>query len=662
MGYKNIFVFLAAICMASACSCEVYAIDVFPTSDAPIQIHPARDEILSPAKIDSSKSPTVKPLQVKEKSKSQVKTKTISTKIQYTRYKKKKKKVVIIKPDYKQISKQIELGDYNDADRLIQKALSNNSKDIKALGLESISMAKQYKLDPAQKQLNTLLKTYPNNSDLHYAQGLIYYNRTTSSNMTYRGNASKLLQDAMSEFNKAVALDKNNYMAYNAIGVVNLNLGNQAEAKKMFQKAIAVNGSYSTAIDNLGTIYFAEGKFDDAEKKFKQALTYNPGNATAMYHLAKIADSKQDYSNALTYLNNALAINSDSAGIYNLMGEIYEKQGNEAAAITAYKKSVSNKPEFTVPYLNLADVYAQRGDGEFAIEQLKTALTIDPDFYNARLKIADIYLTNGKYNQAIENYSKLLDVEEYKNDALKGLASAYYEKAQIASAKALIGSNGEFFKAFDLINKAVNSNNEDLELHLAKLKLAKITNQSALSEKLMEEIIQSPKQDLISTVIKGEAYLILNNYKEAQRAFDLASKSTKSPQEDLYLAEIFVYHKQYTNAKAVLNKVLKTDPKNQQAISSLEYINKCEKYADNDFKSAQYFLKSGNTNAALDYLLRSLSVNPNNPQGYLLLGQIYEKQKKYKDAALNYKIYVGLEGNSDNKTKIQKKIIRLEKK
>lgn len=660
MKYKKVLVALMLTCAFSFSVSKTQAAKAPLISDAPIQIHPAREDVAKP--MNESASPTTP-----SKAKATV-TKTISTKIQYNKFKKKKKKVVVkkIPPNYVGIEKFIENNDFTQADTLIQKAISQNSKDIKAQSLGVVSMARQYKLDPAQNELNTLLKAYPKNSDLHYAQGLIYYKRTTSSNMVYLTNTQKLLSDALAEFKKAIELDKNNAPAYNAAGVVSLNFGQRKEAKDYFKKAIEIDSKYATAIDNLGTISFSEGKFDEAEKFYKQALLYNSDSTTAMFHLAQLASTKQEYSKALTYLNNALAINPNSYAIYNLMGEIYEKQGNQAAAINAYKKSTMVRPEFTQSYLNLATVYEKRGDSEFAIEQLKTALSVNPDYYDAKLKIADISLASGKYKQAIENYSSLVGIDGYTNTALKGLANAYFEQSQVASSKALMSSNTEYFKAFDAINKATSANNDDLELHLAKLKLAKITNQPALAEAILKEIVQSPDgtngSDLINTIIKGEAYLALNDYQNASKTFDLATKSTKSLEENIYLSEIFIYHKQYENAKVVLKNILDKDPQNQQAKSDIDYIQKCEKYADNDFKSAVYLLKTGNQSMALEYLSRSLSLNPNNAKAHLLLAEVYEKQKDYPNAIINYKAYLGLEKKPNNKPNIEKKIIRLEKK
>lgn len=577
-----------------------------------------------------------------------------------------RKKTIVEKIDYDKLSKLIEYGYYDFADKTLESALVRNRKDLKAKSLWVISQAKQCKLETAQNELDSLLKKYPNDSDLHYAQGIVYYQRTASSNMVYRNKNTQLLNSAMNEFKKAITADKNNSRAYNAAGVISIRLDKNKNASMYFKKALAVDNTYSSAIDNLGTMDFLNNKYDDAEKKFRQALVYNTANTTAMYHLAQVNIQKKDYNKALYYLNNALAIEPNSPAIYNLMGRAYIGQGNDAAALNAFKQSIHVKPEFTLSYIDIAELYQRRGDNELALEQLKTVATIDPGFYDAKLMLADISLESGKYNQAIEVYSQLIDIKDYSSAALKGLANAYYGEAMVLSNRAALSSNKDLYYALDCINKAIEATNQanspDLEMHLAKLKLSQISNQPELPKPELQKIVNSNTTELMNTIVKGEAYLALNDYKNADKTFESAMDMTKNQDQDLAFVDILTYHKQYNNAEKVLSKVLKNDPNNTQALSELDYIQKSKKYADNYFNSARYFMKSGNTSSAIEYFSKSLAVNPNNAQAHLLLAQLYEKQKDYANAINNYKAYLTLAPNTYSTKMIRAKINKLDSK
>ncbi len=558
--------------------------------------------------------------------------------------------------DYNKILKMVEYGYYDSANDILNSEIKKNPKNIKALALKTVNMAKQNKLDAAQESIDKLLKTYPNNSDLHYAQGLVHYQRTNSSNMKYRANMDELLDSALNEFKLAIKYDSNNARAYNAAGVIELVKGNNEEAKKYFDTSVAKDKAYAAAIDNSGTIDFINGEYESAEKKFTSALHYNTKSTIAMYHLAQCKMQQKDYTGAITYLNNAMALSPNSPAILNLLGKAYKEQGNEAAALNCFKKSTMAKPEFSLSYLDTADIYAKRGDFEFAIEQLKTADSINDTNYDAKLKIADLSYANANYNQAITYYNKLVAVDEYKTPALKGLANSYYAQAKFYAANSSIASNKEIAKAVKAINSAIASDNKDLELYLAKLKLMKLANNEEKANAVTDEILSTEANDIISNLVKGEVYLTNYDVVNAKKCFDEAIVLSDNIDEDSYLAEIFTYNRHFDEAQKVLNDILKENPDDADAAANIDYIQKCKKYADNFYKSALAFKKAKNVTTAKEYLSRSLSLNPDNPAAYLLFAELCEQTGENLEALKNYKTYVGYANAQPNAKKIDKKI------
>lgn len=560
------------------------------------------------------------------------------------------------------IYKLIEYNKYEQADKILKTRIYKNSQDLEAKALYVVSMAKQYKLDPAQKELNKLLPKYPQNADLHYAQGVVYIKRLSSSDMEIRDKSEELIEMAQEEFSKAIRLNPKHYSAYNASGVAALNKGDIDFAEQQFKGALLIEPTYATALDNLGTVEYLNGNYEKAEKLFKKSLSFNSTNPTAFFHLAQLANKRGLYSKALIYLNNALAINSNSSLVYNLMGEIYQKQGNEAAAINAFRKSSMIKPENPAPYLNLANLYEKRADSEFALEQLKTALSADSKCYDAKLKIADISLNTGKYNQALKYYTELLEVEDYKEEALKGIAAAYFEQAKTVSAKALISSNKDFFAVYEDIERAIKAYPKDLELYLAKLKLEEITGQQEKTQETLAEILASPSTELCDLASKAEAYLTLNEYAEADKIYKVAYTLTKDIKEKLSLAEILTYNGSLVMAKQVLDNILVEDEKNKVALSNIKYVENCELQSNMYFNNAIYFKKQKNPIFVNEYLLKALNTNPNNYDAAFTYAKIQEKDKDYANAIKGYKIYLNYNKELKRPKRIANKIKKLERK
>lgn len=570
---------------------------------------------------------------------------------------------VQIAKTYNDIDKMIDYGNYAAADRLLNNLLKKNLNDISARSLYIISLVKQDKFDVAQSQLNKYLPKFSKNANLHYAQGVLLVKRQASSDMEYREKSEELLKRAQNEFNTALIINPRYYQAYNALGVIELNTGNWNKARQYFGRALEVDPNYATAIDNLGTVDYLQGNHDLAQKRFMKAISLNPNSSTAYFHLAQVYDKKSGYSKALDALDHSLRIKGNSSVAYNLRGEILKKQGNEVAAIESFKKSIALKPENTKPYVNLAKIYERRFDNELAIASLKSALAVNPAQYSVKLKVGELSLLKGDYNESLKYYSSLVGVEGYNADALKGMANAYFAQVRDTASKSVIANKKELQTAYNNIEKALQANPNDLDLYLAKLKMAKLTNKEKATQETLDKIVKAPVRGLNDLLAKGDAYYAMNKYQEAKKTFEKSVVFAESLDDYLYVAEILTYDKFYPSAKDVLRKALIVDPTNEEAVHNLNYIMNMERQSESLYKDAKFFQKKDKNRVfAREYALKALDYNPTNYDAALLSAKLCEKQKHYVEAIDAYKVVAGLEIKPRKIKKMNKKIIKLEKK
>lgn len=570
---------------------------------------------------------------------------------------------VQIAKTYNDIDKMIDYGNYAAADRLLNNLLKKNPNDISARSLYIISLVKQDKFDVAQSQLNKYLPKFSKNANLHYAQGVLLVKRQASSDMEYREKSEELLKRAQNEFNRALIINPRYYQAYNALGVIELNTGNWNKARQYFGRALEVDPNYATAIDNLGTVDYLQGNHDLAQKRFMKAISLNPNSSTAYFHLAQVYDKKSGYSKALDALDHSLRIKGNSSVAYNLRGEILKKQGNEVAAIESFKKSIALKPENTKPYVNLAKIYERRFDNELAIASLKSALAVNPAQYSVKLKVGELSLLKGDYNESLKYYSSLVGVEGYNADALKGMANAYFAQVRDTASKSVIANKKELQTAYNNIEKALQANPNDLDLYLAKLKMAKLTNQEKATQETLDKIVKAPVRGMNDLLAKGDAYYAMNKYQEAKKTFEKSVVFAESLDDYLYVAEILTYDKFYPSAKDVLRKALIVDPTNEEAVHNLNYIMNMERQSESLYKDAKFFQKKDKNRVfAREYALKALDYNPTNYDAALLSAKLCEKQKHYVEAIDAYKVVAGLEIKPRKIKKMNKKIVKLEKK
>ena len=561
-----------------------------------------------------------------------------------------------ISQPYPEVARLLEYNHYKEADEKLKELLNQKPNDPSLLALKAVSQAKQYQLEPAQFELDKLLKSAPNNPIVHYAQGYVFLQRQTASDVDYIKTTRGLTNTAIKEFVTAVNLDKNYYQAYNMMGIATLKLGNKQDAMDLFKTALKINPTFANAYDNVGIIEMMNGNLDAAEENFMKAMKYNTHNPTAWYHMCQVETRRGNYSKALTWVNHSLHVNPNSSPALTLQGELYLKQGNQAAAINSFKKAQKVKPENIRPYLNLATVYENRADEEFAIEQLKTALAITPNNMEGIKRIADMSLHIRKYDQALDYYSKLVGDERYNDDGIIGLANTYYEMSKDRGQNNHITTNQEVYLAYDYINKAIEKCPEDLKLHLAKLKLARLIHQDPISQDSLNYIVQTAGNGVMDSVLKGEAYLALGKEKDAVYSFENAVNFAETVDDDLYLGEILVHNKQFRTARTALQKALMKDPDNVIAKNGIEYINLCEIKSNEFFDIAQRQYQENNYASAIEYCNHAIDFYHNSPQIAKLKAMSYEKELNYRGAVKYYQQYLLMNPDASDRATVESKI------
>ena len=272
-------------------------------------------------------------------------------------------------------------------------------------------------------------------------------------------------------------------------------------------------------------------------------------------------------------------------------------------------------------------------------------------------------MLKGDYNESLKYYSSLVGVEGYNADALKGMANAYFAQVRDTASKSATANKKELQTAYNNIEKALQANPNDLDLYLAKLKMAKLTNQEKATQETLDKIIKAPVRGLNDLLAKGDAYYAMNKYQDAKKTFEKSVVFAESLDDYLYVAEILTYDKFYPSAKDVLRKALIVDPSNEEAIHNLNYIMNMERQSESLYKDAKFFQKKDKNRVfAREYALKALDYNPTNYDAALLSAKLCEKQKHYVEAIDAYKVVAGLEVKPRKIKKMNKKIVKLEKK
>ena len=572
-----------------------------------------------------------------------------------------------LEDEYTQINILLEKNEFQNADNIIKDLSVKNPSDIELKLLSAISLTMQDKLDSAQDILDTVKQSALGYDDLYYGQGAIYLKRVDSSDMRFRNKNDVLLQLAINQLLYGLKINPENEKIYNALGVAELKREDLFKAQQYFEKAIKVSPKYSTALDNLGSIYYIENEIDKAESYFKRAESLNSNSATVYYHLAQVMQKKDAPQKALYYANKSLLMSVNSTYAQNLIGEIYKKQGNEAAAITSFKKAIFVMPENTKAYINLASIYEARGDVDAAVEELKTCHSLTPENDTIKLAIADLVYSIGKYEDAVKYYLMVSDA--YKAESIQGIAASYYALATESASKSIFASKKKLKESLIYINKAISENPNNLELYLTKAKLTKLINNQVESKDALLKIVSAPNLNISDLITKGNAFISLGQYKDAKNIYTQIIKMEKPVESDLYLAEYFIYNKQYTLAKTTLEKILSTNPENCDATDNISFINSTLKASEQNYVNAKYFQKRHDRFFQKVYLNKALNQNPNHIDANIMISELYKKEDKLCCANKCLKVALAESSNerqikklSNESNKLEKKIAKIEAK
>lgn len=146
--------------------------------------------------------------------------------------------------------------------------------------------------------LEALAKESPNNSDVLITLAEAYADQ---------GNAS----GAISQYEKALALDLKNTDLLVAIGTQWQKLGNFEQAKDTYLRALAINNQLPMVYYNLGIVYNELGQLDQSAQAYKQAMALDPNSSDSKYGLAITLEKQQKYQDALdtyqSYINDPQA-------------------------------------------------------------------------------------------------------------------------------------------------------------------------------------------------------------------------------------------------------------------------------------------------------------------------------------------------------------------
>lgn len=226
------------------------------------------------------------------------------------------------------------------------------------------------------------------------------------------------------------------------------------DAIREYDKAIALNPNNARYYINRSTVYRNIGDYNNAILDCDKVIGMDSEHLCEAYSTrAEIYLRQKDYKRAISDLTKSIEIEPDLLEVNLQRAQAYYENGEYENAINDFNHAseiLKNNPEFTSSNPVLASIYEGRGNSYYSLEEYRKAiddfsslLEIKPEYPYAYLRRALAYYHQANYNEiwydeVIHDSSQIINLGPSGYDdlayLLRGLA--YMKQGQMSKAKA----------------------------------------------------------------------------------------------------------------------------------------------------------------------------------------------------------------------------------
>ena len=218
---------------------------------------------------------------------------------------------------------QVWLGEYDEAILNTQNALLQNPNNPLAHAVQGWALGFQEKYSEAEVEILRALELDPDNALAHAYYAEILINQNDFGLYEKAANESKIAQE----------LDPTLLETHRIRGIVLFNTQNLDQAVDEFQAAIANNKNIANLHLYLGVTYKALGQFDQAQEVLLAAYALNPYDSIALTELSRAFFADGRYAQAAQYAEEAVEVEESDARLHGNLGIVYYKNNEYDNAI-----------------------------------------------------------------------------------------------------------------------------------------------------------------------------------------------------------------------------------------------------------------------------------------------------------------------------------------
>ena len=415
------------------------------------------------------------------------------------------------------------------------------------------------------------------------------------------------------------------------------NLGDFISAKNAYITVINLRPEYMDAYKSLCIVLMKLNEPEEAIKYAYKASTIDTEDYIFDFIIGTAYMKNKEFDKAQAPLLKALEKAPDNLGTLNSLGTCYMAQGKSAEAIQTYEKALEINPKSVMAYYNIGSAYQIQQNHEKACEYLTKALEIEEDeSFLTALAMSEVKL--GRYESALKHYKQLALLcpgkENYKynivtcyealgefNVAIKMLEEIVYVNPKFILPAQKLASlyikTNQLVKAKDIYERILLKNKVTADILHQYAILSSSLCDTDTAEKMLKKVIRMNPEIAKAHKDLGIIYLNKRLFDYARDEFETAMKLAPNDFEILFEYGNFLYSiSENIEAERYYAEALEVEPKNVLALTFMA-LNK---------------LILNQIDAAYDYIMKAIKVEPNHEYVQFCAGRILFAKHEYEDA------------------------------
>ena len=221
-------------------------------------------------------------------------------------------------------------------------------------------------------------------------------------------------REAITLYEKAVALDPEFASAYRAIAACYGNLGFNARRREYLERALKYMDRLSDYEKYMIQAQYAQSleKAPEAIEAYKKGLDLYPGEDAFSINLGGIYISLEEFAKAAEILEVLRKNRSTNFLVYVQLANAYAGLGDYDRAVGVLNEFISSVEDVASAHLDLARFHTQCGKLDLALAEIDRAFSMNPNGKRSVLAKGDNFYYKNDFSAAEKEYRTLLEAAE----------------------------------------------------------------------------------------------------------------------------------------------------------------------------------------------------------------------------------------------------------